>query len=217
MKKSLYTLMAAVAFSWQANAQFAIMAGELKGTPLISQNYAGIEGSPYLFDDWIVGKVKLANGTIYPNIPLKYEVLAGQLTFRGKDEKPYLFLHRVAEFALITEHYPFRNGFPAVDKGSTETFYQVLADGEVLLLKRPYKSFTESTPYGQTQGLRIILSTNLYYIQKGGKMYKVKRDLKALQGILTNQPISEYIRTNGLNINSDPDLIQVINHYNGKN
>ncbi|HYK76614.1 MAG TPA: hypothetical protein VEV16_06540 [Daejeonella sp.] len=127
----------------------------------------------------------------------------------------------MAEFLLHNEKelvpFVFRNGFPVADKITRETFYQVLADGDAQLFKLTHKSFTETIPYGYSKTVRTILSTDLYYIQKGGKMYKVKRDAKALQAILADQTITEYIRKNNLNIASDGDLIQTINYYNRKN
>ncbi|HYK76615.1 MAG TPA: hypothetical protein VEV16_06545 [Daejeonella sp.] len=56
-----------------SQCQIAISTDRLTGTPLVAKNYTDIEGSPYLFDDWVWGEVKLVNGTVYPNIPLKFD------------------------------------------------------------------------------------------------------------------------------------------------
>lgn len=66
----------------------------------------GLEGSPYLFEDWSVGTVNLYNGQTAGNLLVKFNILDNDLIFYNKTFKNLFTADRetVVSFTMETQH-----------------------------------------------------------------------------------------------------------------
>ena len=190
------------------------------GRPLLERRYTDVQGSPYMTDNWQKGTVKLGNGQVHKNVDLKYDKAAEQLTFKGKEGTPLTFIQPVKEFTLPMDNgtgvMVFRNGYKPVDDAASNTFYQVLSDGETALLKRSIKKVLENKPYNSATTVKTFADVNNYYLVKNGSLIKVKRDAKDILPNLTDYSaeLQSFIKENKLNLKSEPALIMLITYYN---
>ena len=190
------------------------------GRPLFERRYTDVQGSPYLTDDWQKGAVKFSNGQIHKDVDLKYDQAAEQLIFKGEKGAPLTFIHPVKEFTLLKNNgtgvIVFRNGYKPVDGAASNTFYQVLTDGETALLKRSFKKIQENKPYNSATTVKTFVDVNDYYLVKNGSLIKVKRDAKDILPNLTDYTteLQTFIKKNRLNLKSEADLILLITYYN---
>lgn len=188
------------------------------------QSYQDVNGSPFLVNKFVQGDVKFTNGKIAKNIAIMYDQVLDAVIFKGKNNEDYYFTDKIAEFIIDYNNLNgeqksiFRNGF-AVDKNLTDqSFFQVLIDGKIKLLKRNQKTITSTKEYNSATVVKNINEAVTYYITKDNVPLALKRlDNKSLMSLFDAQyasKIADYLTSNKLNLKSEIDLINVIQYYN---
>jgi hypothetical protein len=152
---------------------------DLKGVP-IRRTVSSVEGTPYLTEDWTLGTVKFANGSIVKNVPLRLHLLDNKVYFK-KNEEAFEFAEPVREFAMSYQqgnnNLPavFRNGYPAIERNNAETFYEVLADGKFQLLKYRVKRLQTRQGYSDAQKQGYSDKEQLYALLPEGRIVSLKK------------------------------------------
>jgi hypothetical protein len=186
---------------------------DIKGSN-VKEADADVQGTPYLFDDWLPGSVVTEDGKTYDNLKLRYNIRFSQLIFLNQNDEVLGFREPVKMFTI--NHMVFANGFPPVDTQTIAAFYQVLADGKIKLLKYSKKVIEERQTYGATAMEKSYRKMQSYYIFKDGKMVKVRADKKSLLAALPDHSaqLESYIKDNNVNLKDDMAIAQVIVYYN---
>ncbi len=194
------------------------------GRPIMLQErpYNELEGSPFLFDMWVNGTVKFTTGESYKNVPLKYNLLTDELYFKNKQGDTLTFVDPVREFILqydlnsnnAVKH--FRNGFGPTGKNTDKSFYEVLVDGTIQLLKKTTATIAESKEYNATLVHREVAKDIRYYLVKSGQINPLKREEKSILTLADDKAdrLKAYIKANNLNLKNDDDLAKLIVYYN---
>ncbi len=197
MKKTLVLLLLSViiiqAVKSQNPAQAALPLGpppmpifieDINGRPFSNKGIEDIEGSPFLFNDWCLGIVKFRNGRFAKGVSLRFNVYNNQLYFK-KEEQQLEFELPVEEFMIrsmkdtdsVDVYY--RCGFPATEKTTYQTFLEVMADGNLVLLKYRYKVIGSFKPYNQAERRKFEDREQLFvYVDK--QMLKLKKDKESI-------------------------------------
>jgi hypothetical protein len=184
--------------------------------------YKDMQGSAYLFNDWVKGNIQLEDGTIYNDLTLKYDQVRELLIFLADDNTSKRFSTPIKAFTLTNaddKNWPritFRNGFKAIDGGNEKTYYEVLADGNTQLLKRTAKKIVDERAPGSLIISKQISATTKYYLNDSNKIVKIKKDKKSILEALNNKQteLETYIKNNNLNLKEDADLVKLIEYYN---
>ncbi|QKJ28957.1 hypothetical protein HQ865_04045 [Mucilaginibacter mali] len=182
------------------------MVTDINGRPYRTKAYDDIEGSPYLYDAWMPGTVKMNYGSVYTNISLKLNEQEGKLYFKGKNDEVLEFVDPVTEFTLNGMHFIAEAG----------TFYQVLADGSTKLLKQPVKEIQETKTYGSAVASKTFIAADKYFVMSNGKLTAVKKDKKAILAALAGKQaeVEAYMKKESLNFKNDADLAKLFIYYN---
>lgn len=216
MRKSLITI---VLFMYSAGKLYAQIAPpgqvvtDIKGFNA-KEIDSDVQGTPYLFDDWLPGFVATETGKTYDNLKLKYNIRFNQLIFLNQDNEPLSFREPIKTFTV--NNLNFAKSFPSVDTQTTSSFYQVLADGKIKLLKYSKKVIEERQTYGANAVEKSYHKMQSYYIFKDGQMIKVRADKKAILAALPDHAsqLDAYIKDNKVNLKDDAGMAQVITYYN---
>lgn len=115
----------------------------------------GIQGSPYLFEQFGIGKLMMSNGMEAIDSNLNYSLLDHKLYFL-KNKGMYLVNQPVKSFELSSIDKEnnrvvkfFSSGYPNIENNTASTFYELIAEGtSYQLLKYSSKHIKESTVYG---------------------------------------------------------------------
>jgi hypothetical protein len=187
---------------------------DFTGQPVLVKKYEEYEGSPFLYDEWKKGSVKLKNGKEYSNLDLKYDAAEDRVLFKDDRGNTYKFNDPVSEFRLNSQLY--RSGYQADESRTPDSFYQVLVDGNTQLLKRVAKTIAEQKTYGSAVLKKHFQSTESFFIVKAGKLKKVRKDKKAIFDALGGNAaeMEQYIASNKLNLKIDNDMAMLISYYN---
>ncbi len=218
MKKALYLLgMYSLLFGANIHLVKAQYAEDFRTKAVLEKQYVDIKGSPFLNEDWSAGVVKMADGSTYKDMSLKFDQVSGELIFKNRDGKTMGFADPVSEFRLTGKDQVsrlFRNGFKTGQANSERSFYEVLYDGGTILLKDPKKNIVEHRAYNSSTAVKSIVEPPAYYLKINGQLVKIKKDKKAVLSALGNSSqLDKYIQDNKLNLKEDADLAKLMLYY----
>lgn len=186
-----------------SNAGFAQISNlSLNGAPARLTAYEGVEGSPYLFDDWARADIGTTNAGVKENVAYKLnihdnqlEVIneAGNKIYLNKDFVEYALLERPS--ILIATGSPgmltkllFKKGYGEVKGVEDKDFVNVLAEGEKYDLVRRFYSDLVTPPknsYAPTAGRMFVFEESYYLIDSKGNVSSVRNKtnkiIKSLQ------------------------------------
>jgi len=216
----ILTLMLLVV-SFAAKAQYI---HDYQGKMYLEQSYTDVEGTPFLVNNWANGTVNLANGK---NITaqLKYDLVKDELLFKNPNDstamvfvnplKGFVFSNfRIEESDLVP--VAFSSGYPTVDDQNGSSFYQVIADGKLKLLKRYRKTIRTDQAFNSATVTRSFVLNVFYYLLAGGKMTRIKPSSKTIVAVMADNEtlVQAFIKSNKTDFKSDKDLFALFNYYN---
>jgi hypothetical protein len=172
-----------------------------------------IDGSPFLSEEWADGVATDNTGATY-NARFKYDVYKDQLIFAGDNDAPMLITIPIATFTLKDRLYA--NGFPAYDKLTHNSYYQLLNKGKVELLKRNFKKVLEVTDNtNSVVGHRYEDNTS-YFLYKDGKITGFNPNKKNVLAAMSDKQVqvTSYAASNKLDFKKDADLTKLFDYYN---
>ena len=192
---------------------------DISGNPIKAITFSDVQGTPFLVDAWYPGSVRLANGNSYKeNLFLKYNIKQDELYFKGKNDETLAFVDPVVEFTIDykLDHLHYKNGFNGINGFTNTTFFQVLADGNVQLLKKITKTILEDRPYNSPTVNKVFADVEQYFLIVGGKPVTIKKDKKAILAAIGNKQaeLETYIKANNLNVKNDNDAAKLVIYYN---
>ena len=189
---------------------------------LLPASGAGIQGTPYVFDKFSLGKIIFVNGMESVDSNLNYSYFDHKLYYTQKNGL-YVVNQQAKSFVLNSvdkdnnkESKQFMCLFPSVDDNTPATFYEVLGNGDQFqFLKYTHKRIKESAVYGGPPVKEYVMD-DLYYIydKADKKMLALgsSHSLKAVKKVLPNYAtqIETLINTNKLNLKKEEDMIQLL-------
>lgn len=226
LKREIYTCLAVILFTFLLPT--GNYAQEVIGTTFQQNGSAGffgtmisttnpnttIDGSPYYNENWKSGMLILENKQEIPVDQLNYNVFENSLTYKEKNREYLLSTSiEVDKFSIGNDAFVY------IETGNHKEIYQLLSDGPLKLLKKYYCKILMGT---ESKG--VIAATNDkymvnddYYFQFGQDQpepFKTKkRDVFDLMEKQEDQ-VKDYMSKMNLNINKEPDLVQLFDYYN---
>ncbi|SDM80512.1 hypothetical protein [Siphonobacter aquaeclarae] len=151
--------------------------------------YTQYENQPYVSEQWGQGFLRSTNGKWYLSDALNYNAYTGKPEFR-EGEKVYQSRFEVTAFVLgdTLSGKKYRAGFPAVDQQTPASFYEVLSDGSVKLVRYVKASLMDVTSFNSaTKQKRFDFNESYYVVRPDQKIIRVKKDKKSLLEALPEQ------------------------------
>jgi hypothetical protein len=216
MKTTYFTLFLLL-FSGILKAQEYAVAPS--GAELRESNFTYVRGTPFLYEEWSRGTVKMADSAVYNDLVLKFNALTNQLLYKNLRSGGLMeFLKPVSVFVLDKggNRDLYRKGFPAVDKFNEDTFYQVISDGKVKLLYKQSKILTESRFYSSATSETNITDVSSYYILKDGRLKKIRPSKKEFIELFKDKEntIKAYLQAQDIDYKDKQSLANLVNYYN---
>jgi hypothetical protein len=173
-----------------------------------------IKGTPFMYEQWVFGTFVNAEGTLFKNIKLKYNVYNDQLIFAGSKGEMMAFDKPVKQFTL--NETLFANGFPAIDAFGSDTYYQVLGEGSTKLLKHYSKHVEKNSTYGSAMASMRFADNEAWYLFKDGKISALKLDKKNVLAALNDKStqVNNYLSNHKVNFKNDMELSNLLAYYN---
>lgn len=179
-------------------------------------------GNPYIIKDWSEGLVKFTSGRVVNQFKLRFDCVRNQLVLQFQGST-FAAESKVKEFVMYTgsgkkkDSLVFRKGYPAIDKGNENTFYQVLLEGKTQLLRLITKNIIEEKELITSARARGRLEEDEnYYLLKDGTMILLPPDRAQILNALPGQAtaLGQFITENNLRFKTQADYIQLAKKYN---
>jgi hypothetical protein len=189
---------------------------------LLPASGAGINGTPYVFEKFGMGKVIFINGMESVDSNLNYSYFDHKLYYTQKNGL-YMVNQQAKEFTLygvdkeknkISKQ--FMCLFPSVDDNTPATFYELLGIGDNFqLLKYTHKRIKETVVYGGAPTKEYVSDDLFYIYDKAAKKMLAMGSALSLKSIKKTLPnyatqIDAYLNANKLNLKKEEDMIQLL-------
>ena len=189
---------------------------------LLPASGAGIQGTPYVFEQFGMGKVVFVNGMESVDSNLNYSYFDHKLYYTQK-KGLYVVNQQAKSFILNSVDKEnnqvskqFMCLFPSVDDNTPATFYEVLGTNDHFqLLKYTHKRIKETVVYGGAPTKEYVSDDLFYIYDKAAKKMLAMGSalsLKSVKKILPNYAaqIDAYLNTNKLNLKKEADMVQLL-------
>jgi len=192
-----------------------------KSVLLVTEGKGSMEtnGSPFFDSEFLSANIELVTGQRYENLLVKINLLSNEVIYKTAEGKELAVSPaiKLVELNKNGNILFFEYGFPTFEKQNQKTIYQVLAKGEVSLLKYFFIQVTENKHYSSTSMIRnieqfprLFLYDKKMGLQKAPKSNEellslYKENAAALKGILEK---------NNLKIKKEDDFIKCISKLN---
>lgn len=184
-------------FTYVSSAQFLIVTDNVDGRPLTTKHLENNPNTSYLFNETYKGSVVMMDGNLLPGLNVLYDLKLDAPMFIDPNGNFLKFNKTPLSFEMTNaddQKLVFKRGFPAIDKNTELSFYQVLVDGDIKLLKKYSKGVTEAVPYGGVRVEKTNVVISNYYLYDGKELRKIKKDPKSLANDLKMQgELSSYL------------------------
>ena len=181
-----------------------------------------VTGNPYLFKDWSNGIVRFSGGRTMNQFKLKFDCLKNLLVLQFNGSA-FAAEGKVQEFVMYPKSKSkdsllFRKGFPAVDKATENTYYQVLFQDKVTLLRLFSRNIIEEKQLVTVNGHinRRLEEVERYYLLHNGEMVLLPDSRNDLPEKFSDKKdqIAQFISSQQLKMRSSDDYLQVVKKYN---
>ena len=186
---------------------------------IYASQYVDVQGSQFLYDNWLNGMMELKNGAVFTNLQLKFDNYSNKFIVSKGEDKSYEItsdIHKVWIYPEMNDTLLFENGFQINSKINAGKFLQVLAEGKITLLKFTNKELETYNEYGNANILKRFRETPEYYIYKNGQFETAKVSKKDLEDKLSDKwpAISAYLSKNGLSGKDEKSWGRAVQYYN---
>ncbi|MBL0882028.1 MAG: hypothetical protein IBJ16_01545 [Chitinophagaceae bacterium] len=177
------------------------------------------EGSPFFYNDYLESTIQLMNGKSYHRIPVKINYLTGELLFKTEDGQEMSVIKPFQRVAIKKDEqsYIFRSGFPAIDKQTEFTLYELIDSGAAVLLKYTSVSFQDKQPYNGVNIIRTYHKKEVYYSYIPSKgLLALPSETEALVRLFEKDAIlmAEFANKHKLKAKKESDLKKLFAYYN---
>jgi hypothetical protein len=194
------------------------------GQPFLRESdKTDIEGSPYFIEGFRYADITLNKGVVYENIKVKIDLSNHEAHVIGGDQKEMIIKDGlISEIILVDSangklvFYKFQTGFPIIDKNTAYSFYQVLSDGDIQLLKLIKKEIVETKDVMSGEVRKEFVLYEEYYIYHDEIITKLKKEKDFVLGLMKEeqQKTNEYLKGRKMNYKNIGMLTELFDYYN---
>lgn len=205
--KAFWTVLFVALSLGHVHGQDALTGDPQKTSSLYAKVHLDVKGSPFLKDAWEDGTVKMANGTVYADLKLIYNVVDDKPLYQTADE-------RIWEFTSPVEAFTLRKG--ETFKQGAGGFYEVLVEGKYNLYKKHTKVVFEQRPYGSSTIEQRFRDQATYYTGSLQAPVRIKINRSSLSKYFQDDQANFKEATKGNRLKTEADLLALFELLNAQ-
>lgn len=179
-----------------------------------------ITGNPYLMKDWCDGVVRFTSGRNMTQFKLKFDCLKNMLLLQFEGNA-FAAESKVKEFVMYPKKKDsllFRRGFPSTNKTTDQTYFHVLLQDKISLLRLVARNIIEEKQLVSVNGRinRRMEEIEFYYLLRNGEMVLLPASRTELPAVFADkkEPLARFIAANQLKMQHPEDFVAVVKKYN---
>ena len=190
---------------------------EVFSQPFQSQKHAGINGSPFIYDKWLLASVQMIDDRVADSMYIRLNAYENKLHFIDENGEEMQATIAIKEIR-ITDNNPawqgvvFRTGY----KGGGNAFFRVLEDGKKMqLLKKYTVNKWETKALGEEDKKSFQLDEELFF-GGYGNVYKQNKKCNSLSEAFEKKQdeILRYVSANDIKCNNEADMRKLVIYFN---
>lgn len=194
---------------------------DLGGRVFKETNSSNISGTPYISNNWSKGTILTTSNQLHKDMEIKYDLFNKILLFKNKTGEVLQSSIPVKEFTVqsmvknVLVERLFRSGYlPTADLG-TDTFYEVLYNGDVQFLKLNKKVLFEEREYSGTTVKTYQDKISYFIALKNNAPELVNKNAASVVKAIGDREaeLNDYIKNQKLNLRDDADIIKLLSYY----
>jgi hypothetical protein len=222
MKYSGICILLGIILSLQGFTQSTHNIVLVKEDPIEPEDYDEIRGNPYLFDDWMTGTIIAIGARRIDNVLLNFDGYQRAFALKNEsvseiEKRDYL---RVEVDPAMNPEHQFPGGKKLIfQRGLHDDFenqfVQIIHVGEFLCVSYFDVNLAETVTYdvGKNVKVRKFQSEKRYFFVINQELVHFKLKEKSILKIIgQRKDLKNYIEREGLDIESEEGLIQLLNY-----
>lgn len=231
--RSMLSFLITILFSYTAIAQGAVVSGggvmvsnssrppiylrELFSQPFQSQKHAGINGSPFIYDNWLLASLKMTDDRVADSIYIRLNAFENKVHFKDENGEEMQAVSAIKEITITDNNLTwhgviFRTGY----KGGGNAFFQVLEDGKKMqLLKKIIVTKWETKALGEEDKKSFQLDEEIFFAGYDN-LYKQNKKCTSLAEAFEKkqEEILHYVSANDIKCNKEEDMRKLVRFFN---
>lgn len=187
------------------------------------REYKNLKGSPYVNEEFLLGKIYNEKEMIFDNLHLRYNAFSDEIEIRNseKNEKlEYGALKRNSDefIKIFNKIYVFA---PFENSNTLGHYFEILSTEKLFdLYKKTMVKFNQPvdavTSYDKDRPAEFKQAHTYYLVDKKGNFNELPSNKNKLLKVLSkeNKEVKDYAKKNKLNLANEKDLIQLVSYYN---
>jgi hypothetical protein len=193
------------------------------GRPLYLKSNYNMEGSPFLFEDYLPASLLSADGKYYSNIMVKVNLVDKEIYYRLPDGKEMVSTTPVRQITFYAPStYPsldsiVLSGLNSAVNAKGTVIYIICVEGKLKLLKKIGIDYKDSQEYGNTNTTRVFTRKESFeYIKGNNPVKRLPKGQDAITELMNdrNKEVSQFITTQQLDFKKEADIIRLFQFYN---
>jgi hypothetical protein len=182
----------------------------------VEMTYNDVEGSAYLYDFFMPGRIIMRNGKIFEG-PLKFNLYTEVIEFQTDDQSVYSVSNSNDVKTVIIGEYEYSCVY-VPDDPTKFIFMQLVYDGTTKIYLRQTVAFRDKVaPQAYSEGTpaRFVRNKDRYYLSFPDLKYVEITSVKTLLNSLNDESgkLKKYIKENKLKTDNPEDLFKIMSYY----
>lgn len=184
-----------------------------------------VSGTPFLLEEWKLGKITLSDNTIFNNIKIRLNLYNQQVHFLKSDNVEMTAPKGAIKGLIIfdstnqgSQKLAFLSGFPAIDNQINSNFYEILSSSKIMFLKAMRKTIHEDKDDLSGEVRKEFREYDDYYFLVKGEsaLQRIKRDREFVLNFMKDKKdkIDSFLQTNKISFKSTDDIKKLLDYYN---
>jgi len=196
---------------------------DMNGKPFRNNNYADVEGTPFLNDKWQLADLVLNNGKKLMQVRARINEVSNEVHFLSVNDEEFSTpagLVKEIRFSDSSEtpvqSSLYQSGFPPIDGMNEQNFYEVISAGKLSLLRSGTKKIEDQKSDMSGETKKVFKSYEEFYVQQAGTMKRIKKEKSAVLELMADQKdkIESYAAAQKINFKNTDSLKKLFNYYN---
>ncbi|MCC5945615.1 MAG: hypothetical protein JJT94_11825 [Bernardetiaceae bacterium] len=218
-------------FTAQAQMLTDLLDPMQQNSELLFGEGGNVEGSPYLYEEWVKGTIKDKEGNVFREVDMRIDIYNNDLVIKNELDEEMIFQSALlsgVEFTKDNTNYVFKR--MTLPGGKKAKYVHVIYDSEEITLLQefkkelfdPRKVNSTKAGYETTKEQKAkVIDSEVYWLstKKGGKLEEVSiRKNPFFKAIDSNKAkdLKDFAKDNDIDLKNPADLRRLLKHYEEK-
>jgi hypothetical protein len=186
-------------------------------TPVKNAGESGIGGSQFVFDDWLLARIRFMDDKVADSVRIKLNAKNQTIHYINESGEEYQAVGKIKEVKITDNSSTWNNTiFLSGFESDKKSFFQVVSDGKrMMLLKKTIVRLWETKAMFEEAKKEYQKEDEFYFCTKSLFLYKQNKSCSEIQEALRgNEAAIKFITDNSIRCNKEADMKRLVEFVN---